>query len=227
MKSRLRPYTEFLVRQNLSFLIAALVLVLATAAIGLYLNHQVSGINARIKSAKSEIEGLLAKRATLRTVVGESTENLDQDLRLMTTLIPDSEDYFSIINALETLSGQTGFRVVSYTINLLASTSNRLSLTVTGTGDSTAFLNFLNNYQINGGRLITAEHIGIEPSETGSLRLDLNFYNKKVSTDLSSASAAFVPSLAELNDIKSKVTFSLTGPTDQAVQDYPTKPDPF
>lgn len=228
MKARVRPYTEFLFRQNLSFLIAALILILATAGLVFYMNERVSGIDARIKTAQAEIVRLTTKRATLRTVVGESTESLDQDLQLMTTLIPDSEDYFSIISALETLSGTTGFRVETYTINLLASTSNRLSLTVTGTGDSTAFLNFLTNYQIQGGRLITAEHIGIEPSETGSLRLDLNFYNKKASTDLASDTAALTPALVELNDIKSKVTFRLTGSADQrAIQDYPKKSDPF
>lgn len=228
MKTHVRPYTEFLLRQNLSFLGAAIVLIIATVGIGLILSQRVSTIDAQMKTTQVQIDLLTAKRVTLRTVVGESSENLDQDLQLMTTLIPDSEDYFSIITALETLSQRTNFRIDSYTINLIASTSTRLSLSVTGTGDSDAFLSFLDNYQINGGRLITAEHIAIDPSETGSLRLELNFYNKKVSDDVASGSASLAPSLAELNDIKSRVTFSLTNPADaQPTRDYPTKQDPF
>ena len=38
--------------------------------------------------------------------------------KILTTLIPETEDYFSIIYALETISQNTGFSIVSYTINL-------------------------------------------------------------------------------------------------------------
>ncbi|MBI1863342.1 hypothetical protein HYS00_04470 [Candidatus Microgenomates bacterium] len=229
MKTRLRPYTQFLLKQNLTYIIMAVVLIFATAGMLYYLNDQVAILNGRIKTARIDIENLSSRRATLKSVNGESSDNLDQDLEIMTALIPDSEDYFSIINALETLSNQSGFKIDSYTINLLASTSNRLSLTVIGNGNSDAFLAFLKNYQLGGGRLITAENIGLDPQQTGSIRLDLNFYNKKVSTTVASDSAAAPASLGELNTIKSKISFSLSQPArgDQPLQDYPTKTDPF
>ena len=229
MKSHVRPYTGYLLKRNTSYLVVAGILLVATCAMGWYLNTQIAQIDANIKETNLSIATLNAKQQTLRSVTGESTDSLDQDLQLMSALIPDTEDYFSIINALETLSVQTGFRIDSYIINLLASTSNKLSLSVVGNGDSTAFLNFLQNYQINGGRLITAEKIGIDPTETGSIRLDLNFYNRNASSDVASVSGSLAPSLQQLKEIKSKVTFSLSGePTaDQPIQTYDTKQNPF
>jgi hypothetical protein len=229
MKTRIRPYTEFLLRQNITYILAAILLLFATAGMIYYMNQQISDLNARIKKNRAEIAALTSKRTALRAVVGESSENLDQDLVLMNSLIPDSEDYFSIINALETLSRETGFHIDSYVINLLASTSNRLSLSVTGVGDSDSFLTFLKKYQLSGGRLITAENIGLDPQAIGNIRLDLNFYNKKVSGDTATDSAGIVPTLSELNAIKSKVTFSLTDNegADRQVQEYPTKENPF
>lgn len=229
MKTKIRPYAEFLVRQNLSYIIAAVVLITASAALGFYLQKQVSHLDIQTKSLQNETAQLRSRRAAIRSVVGESSENLDNDLQLLSALIPDSEDYFSIITALETLSQRTGFRIDSYTINLQASTSTRLSLTVTGSGDNQAFLTFLQNYHINGGRLITAESIGIDPEETGSIRLDLNFYNKKASEDVATGSAPIVSSVTELDSIKSKITFSFVQnlANEQVIQDYPTKQDPF
>lgn len=228
MKSHIRPYAEFLIKRNVSFIVMAIVLLLGSAGVILYMHQQVTEMDAKIKTTQAKIDELTAKRTTLRAVIGESTASLDEDLQVMSTIIPDAEDYFSIINALESLSQKTNFRIDSYSINLLASTSNKLSLTVIGTGDNEAFLTFLSKYQLDGGRLITAEHIGIDPSETGGIRLDLNFYNKKASSDIASGSAAAAPSIAELNDIKSKVTFTLTGPSEERpIQDYETKQDPF
>lgn len=229
MKTRIRPYAEFLIKQNLAYIVLMIGLIISTVGISVFLNHQVSWINAQIETLRPDVDQLRNKRAAIRSVIGESSENLDQDLQLMSALIPDSEDYFSIITALESLSQQTGFRIDSYTINLQASTSTRLSLTVNGVGDNQSFLNFLQNYHINGGRLITAENIGIDPKATGSsLRLDLNFYNRKATGDIATGSAPIATAAQDLAQIKSKIRFSFVqAPEEAQIQDYPTKANPF
>lgn len=103
-------------------------------------------------------------------------DNLNQ---VLSRLIPDNEDYFLVISALEKLASETGFSLARYTINISASTAEKLSLSIDGSGDSESFLKLLNTYQYGGGRLITNESLEFSPLNFRSVRLSLNFYHKQ------------------------------------------------
>lgn len=106
-------------------------------------------------------------------------DKLDAYNELLTKLIPEEEDYFFVISAIEQLSTQTGFSLSRYSINLSSSTAEKLSLNIDGGGDANSFLRFLNTYQYGGGRLITNENMEFSPQNFRSVRLSLNFYHRK------------------------------------------------
>lgn len=154
--------------------------------------------------------------------------NLDEANKLLAILLPDTEDFFSIIAALERISQLSGFTIKEYVIKLSASTKEKLSISIGGTGDTDSFVNFLKDYQIAGGRLSTSEKIEFTSSQFKSTKVQLNFYHKKilVSNDV-------VPKLTETdisfyNKIKSKLSFDLSPASVSEEQfNYPVKANPF
>ncbi len=229
MKPRIRPYLQFLLKQNgVYFGLLGGLLLLAFIIIPFFIS-QISTTSTKLQDLKTEVDNLENKRKILQAVINENGNEIDQDLALVTGLIPDAEDYFSMIYSLEKLSADTGFSINSYTVNLTRSNENKLSLTVTGVGDSTAFLNLLKTYNYGGGRLITAEKIGIDPLEQNGVSLDLNFYNRQATLD-STEKLDFQASINELSELRAKVNFSLVPASSSAElqgTDYPTKTTPF
>lgn len=230
MKRKIRPYIKFLFRENFIYICILAVLLILTIVLAPFMSNRIINSNDRVKALTKDVKELENKERILSNVINESGEDIDKDLTLITKLIPDAEDYFSMIYALERLSQSTGFSINSYTVNLTKSTSNKLSLTVIGAGDSQTFLKLLQDYNVGGGRLITAEKIGVDPAQIGSLSLSLNFYNKKA-TISANEKQDFKASLEQLRAIKSKINFSLTEDTSNADTSvdtsYPIKTTPF
>lgn len=157
--------------------------------------------------------------------------NIEEMNKIFSTLIPDIEDYFSILYALEKLAGDTKFIVTDYTINVSASTANILSITVTGEGDTNVFLNFLKDYNFSGARLITVDKIDFSSKQLIGSKLTMNFYSGRTSA---SSQQTTLVSLTEkdkaiLNTIKNKVHFDLTPVATAAavLTPYPTNANPF
>ena len=75
-----------------------------------------------------------------------------------------------------------------------------------------------------------AEKIGIDPLQHSGVSLDLNFYNKKATLD-TNEKLDYQASINELNDIRSKVKFSiineLSPQQPSGSTDYPTKTSLF
>jgi len=147
--------------------------------------------------------------------------------KVLTSLIPESEDYFSIIYALETISQKTGFNIVSYTINLSNTSREKLSLNIEGKGNLDAFKNFLSSYEFMGGRLVTSERIEFSGANFTNTRVGLNFYAKKFSFN-----EAVVPQLSKddidkLESIKQKIQISFTDSAPSTDGTYDTKSNPF
>lgn len=230
MKRKIRPYIKFLFRENVIYICILVVLLILTAVLAPFMGNRIINSNTRIEVLTKDVRELESKERLLSNVVNENGQDINKDLTLITKLIPDAEDYFSMIYALERLSQSTEFSINSYTVNLTKSTSNKLSLTVIGTGNSQTFLKLLQEYNVGGGRLITAEKIGVDPAQIGSLSLSLNFYNKKATINVNEKQD-FKASLEQLRAIKSKINFSLiedTGNEDVAADtSYPTKSTPF
>lgn len=153
-------------------------------------------------------------------------DQLNEYNKILTQLVPDKEDFFSIIYAIETLSQKTGFSITDYVINLSESTSDKHTLSVEGTGDTNSFLNFLRDYHFSGGRLITNEKIEFVTGDIEKSKLSLNFYNKKIPTDIGKITEVTPNDIKLMKTIQSKVTVNLTTPSEE-VESYPTKSNPF
>lgn len=225
-----KPYLLKLIMQNISYIAAAVLLVVllfVEIKIGL---DRMKMLDASNKSLSVEVNELQTKYNLLNTVIPSSDE-LDQDIRLLNGLIPEVEDYFSIIYALETLSNRTGFIVTSYIVDVKKSTKQQLQLSITGVGDSKSFLEFLKNYNFSGGRLITSDKIELNPQESSAIRINLTFYNKKVNLDYSQKFQINPKTIEEITKLKNKVQFSFSNArtVEQGEPDYSytKKTNPF
>lgn len=230
MSKTRRPYIQFLVRQNAVYFAIFFILMLVSGFLVPYFIAHINRSTTALNTENREVQRLETRKRILESLVSENSQDIDQDLALITSLIPDSEDYFSMIYSLEKLSQSSGFSINNYVVNLSKSSDKKLSLTVSGQGNTDAFLALLRQYNFGGGRLITAERIGIDPLRAGEVGLSLNFYNEKPTID-ANEQLDFQSSIQELNDLREKVKFSLiaTQSTNQPapVDSYATKQNPF
>ena len=203
---KIKPFIRRLIRENIFYIVGnafIFILIIITVGIGLTEN---SSYNKKISSLKTELNQLQNKVNLMNTTI-PSPDRLDEDLNFLNTLIPNIEDYFSIIYALEKLSQKSNFVITGYTVNVEKSTAEKLKLSITGIGESQSFINFLKDYNFGGGRLITSDKIQLDPNFFGSIKIDLTFYAKSVLTGKNLA----LPDdkvFEELEALKSKVNFS-------------------
>lgn len=146
---------------------------------------------------------------------------------LLLSIIPNKEDYFTIILSLEKLSIDTGFKIDKYVILLSQSNANKLALSVEGTGDPISFLKFLQQYQFEGGRLITNEKMEFSTANVGQTKLSLNFYNKPLTQTEQKIQPIKAKDINVIKDIQQKVAIQYTGTTDEENIQYETKQNPF
>jgi hypothetical protein len=228
MKIKIKPYLKSLIKVNLGYIILMLLsFVLILAIIRIYYEQNLSD-EMKIKSLNQDLTKLQSKANLLNSNIPLS-EDLDQDIKFLNSLIPNVEDYFSIIYTLENLSQKTGFLVTSYTVNVEQSTSDRLKLSVSGVGDSDSFLNFLNQYNFGGGRLITSDKIELNSQISGVIKIDLTFYNKSAAGSENLTLPSDNKMFTEIEALKKKVNFDINEGLTQENPDlnYPKKANPF
>jgi len=222
---KIKPFIRRLIRENIFYIVGnafIFILIIITVGIGLTEN---SSYNKKISSLKTELNQLQNKVNLMNTTI-PSPDRLDEDLNFLNTLIPNIEDYFSIIYALEKLSQKSNFVITGYTVNVEKSTAEKLELSITGIGESQSFINFLKDYNFGGGRLITSDKIQLDPNFFGSIKIDLTFYAKSVLTGKNLA----LPDdkvFEELEALKSKVNFSFDSNVETPDFNYPRKGNPF
>lgn len=228
MKNKIKPFIKRLISENITYILGnifILISILMTINIGLTENAKY-----KIKIALLEEENIdLMNKVTLMNASIPASEKLDEDIRFLNMLIPNSEEYFSVIYALEKLSQKTGFIITNYSVNVSKSTTEKLRISVTGEGNSQSFVDFLKNYNFSGGRLITSDKVQLDPNFTGTIIIDLTFYSKKT---ISKNSLEMSPSSKiydEIELLKKKVDFSFEDSlsVETAVIDYPKKTNPF
>ncbi|OGK18340.1 hypothetical protein A3G67_03545 [Candidatus Roizmanbacteria bacterium RIFCSPLOWO2_12_FULL_40_12] len=224
---KINPYLKHLLRENAGYIAVLVALFISTIVFFSFLNSKLSENQTQISTLENDIKELQDKQSLLAAATGQDAGSLDNDVKIMQNLIPDFEDYFSILYALDTLSQKTGFLVNSYTINLGSSSTDKLSVVVSGVGNPDSFLKFLNEYNFGGGRLITSEKIELETKESDAFKLNLTFYSKKVSAT-NEKSLNYRTALQEFQKLKSKVSFSLRDSEVVATSEsYPIKSNPF
>ena len=191
---------------------------------------------ARFNAQKKEVElmtgevQLLKNRFdTLKYNKSLTEDQIKEYNKLLASLVPETEDFFSIIYALEQISNASQFAITNYTIDVGTSTRERLTLTIEGKGDTNSFLAFLQEYQFAGGRLATSDKISYGGATAGNTKVTLTFYSKRFTFNES----VQVPQLskddiAKLEAIKQKIKFQFSSSGYQSVStDYPQKNNPF
>ncbi len=228
MKRKIKPYLAKLIRQNIVYILSALLLTILLGAVVKIGTDRITLIDKTNSKLSVEVNELRTKFNLLNSVI-PSSEQLDRDIKLLNGLVPEIEDYFSIIYALETLSRKTGFTVTSYTVNMKTSTKEQLKLSITGVGDTNSFMEFLKNYNFAGGRLITSDKIELNPQESTAIKVNLTFYNKKVALNYNQKLDINPKTIEEIAELRSRVDFSFEdAPTGETIDySYPKKTNPF
>ena len=226
-KKRVKPYIFQLVKKNVLYIATNVILIILIGVvlkIGIDKNLSMKQKNLVLTA---EVQELQTKYDLLNTKV-PSSEVLEENIHFLNSLIPNSEDYFSIIYSLDKLSQKTGFIVTSYTIDMNKSTSTKLRLSITGSGDTTTFMNFLEKYNYFGDRLITSDKIELNPQISGEIKIDLSFYNKKNALDYGSKFDVDEKTIEEITKLKEKVEYSYKDSGEEVVDtSYPRKSNPF
>ncbi|KKP60296.1 MAG: hypothetical protein UR56_C0026G0004 [Candidatus Roizmanbacteria bacterium GW2011_GWC2_34_23] len=228
MKNKIKPFIKRLIKENIYYIIGNVfifILIIITVKIGI---TEITKYKTKIASLELENIQLMNKVTLMNSSIPVS-EKLDEDVKFLNTLIPDVEDYFSIIYALENLSQKSNFIITSYVVNVGTSTSEKLRMKVTGIGDSKSFIDFLKDYNFSGGRLITSDKVQLDPNFSGSIIIDLTFYNKKTEVANKLEKSPNSNIFKELESLKAKVNFSFdnnSGLSSPSL-DYPKKSNPF
>ena len=176
----------------------------------------------------SEVVLLKNRYDTLKYNKSLTEDQIKEYNKLLAQLVPETEDFFSIIYALEEISKVSHFLITDYTIDVNNTNSERLTLTAQGKGNSEDFLAFLQEYQFAGGRLATSDKIQYGGSLEGSTRITLNFYSKRYTIKESvQVPKLFKEELATLETIKQKVKFQIGSVGDTTNTDYQVKNNPF
>ncbi|MCS6956394.1 MAG: hypothetical protein NZM02_00910 [Patescibacteria group bacterium] len=235
MKIKINPYLYSLIKSNILYIISfffVLIFLFLVFVIGL---NKTIKANSEIKKISEEIKNL-KKEVSPYNYDEQTKEKINESIKLLNSLIPDIEDYFSIIYALENLSRKTGFMIVNYSVDVSQSTREKIKLSVGGVGDSQSFLNFLDQYNFGGGRLITSDRVEYNSEKSGIIKINLTFYNKdskKISSDKSffsnlNSNQSIDNILKDIEKIKEKTNFNLFFQEEENVNfDYPKKSNPF
>lgn len=228
MKINIKPFIRRLLKENIFYFfgnVFLFALIVITIKIGITENFN---YEKKISTLKTELNQLQNKVTLMNTAI-PSSEKLEEDLGFLNKLIPNIEDYFSIVYSLEKLSQKSNFIITSYSVVVGKSIPGKLKLDVTGMGDSQAFIDFLKNYNFGGGRLITSDKIQLDPNFFGTIKIDLTFYTKNVSTSKDLEIEPDGKIFKELEALKSKVNFVFesSAASSEANFNYPRKSNPF
>lgn len=226
-KSLFKPYLKSLIQQHIGYLVFDTLIIVLVIIFAILNFSKIPENTTKINQLKDEVTKLNNKYNAINSL-NISNEDLKIYLAFLNKLIPSSEDYFSLIYTLETISRKTNFIIQAYTVNLKQSTKNKLKLTISGIGDKTAFTNFLKTYNFSGGRLMTSDSIELNPQLEGILNINVTFYNNKVvGKNSSDQFQKSLISLSEVAKLYNKTDFSLKDDNVNEVFDYPRKNNPF
>lgn len=228
MKLNIKPFIQRLIKENLVYIfgnIFIFILIIVSIYIGF---TQSQNYDQKTATLKDEVLQLFNKVTLMNTTIPPSAE-LNDDLNFLNLLIPNTEDYFSIIYSLDKLSQMSNFIITSYNVNVGTNTTNKLRLSVTGQGDSRSFVEFLKNYNFGGGRLITSDKIKVDPNFIGSIQIDLTFYTKPVTSSSNLEVAPDAKIFQDLGKLKASVNFNMDAISASSTPNfnYPRKANPF
>lgn len=228
MNLKISPYIKYLLTENVFYIVIAFVLLISIFIVPSIVINTYSQNVEKINTIEAELQEINSKKNALEFLSSTSSKNIDDYYNIVSSLIPEAENYFTIIYTLNNLAELTNFNITSYSLNLKESTQNKISIEVTGVGNQSEFVNFLKEYNLGGGRLITAEEITLNTEEFTGITLRLNFYSQKSSL-FQKGTINYKDVLTKIDNLKSKIKFNFQSETkeDAIIEDYPTKTNPF
>lgn len=176
MKRIMSKYTLRLIKENILYLVSALVFILLLA---LVLPGQIDDYQKSKETNQQLLEEISQLEKKKALVASFDSDEIDQLVKTLNTILPQSEDYFSIFYALDAFSQQTNFIITGVSISFDNNSPEELTVDVQTAGTSEAFITFLENYIYKSGRLITMDSITYEPNVPAT-SLSLHFYSKKI-----------------------------------------------
>lgn len=229
MKKSLGYFTVRILRENATYLIVLCVLVLAFIFSLVFFTATYGKSNEKINSILKEIAKLKneTKFVTYENEIVSSGINIDEMNKSFSQLVPETEDFFSIVASLERLSASTNFIITDYSLNLSQSTKDKLSITINGQGNVDTFLTFLKVYNFGGGRLLTIDTIQFSKQKFSGVELQANFYNQKTKAQVEAALQPLSASDKQLiKQIHDKISLNVKQ-EEVYTQDYSVKSNPF
>lgn len=228
MKPKINPYIKYLLTENVFYIVIAFILLILVFIVPSIVINTYFQNSEKINTLNEELQEINSKKNALSFLSSTPSKNIDEYYNIVSSLIPEAENYFTIIYALNNLSELTNFNITSYSLNLKESTENKISIEVSGIGNQNEFLNFLKEYNVGGGRLITAEEITLNSEGFTGITLRLNFYSQKSSL-FQKGTIDYKKVLTEIDKLKSKIKFNFQTEEKENVilEDYPTKTNPF
>ncbi len=179
----------FLIKQlqkNSSFLLIFFINILLIFFIIFFYIQKIDQFNKQKLILEDKIKSLEKRKSLIEYTKNLKNRNINIELinQYLNSLIPNTEDFFSITAALENLSHETGFIIINYDLGPIDGNRKTVSLTITGIGNMDTFLEFLKKYRFNSGRLITIDKIDYSPenlnqTSTAEKKLYLTFYSQK------------------------------------------------
>lgn len=181
---------------------------------------------------KQEVATLQNRKDNILVNVKVLNENGDFENynQILGMLIPENEDYFSIIYTIQQISQASGLLIDSYVVSIGNSQSQKTSISITYVDDQNSFMKFLDLYQYSGGRLITIPKINWKSDSSGKTKILLNFYTKKYIPANEQIFKISKVDQKKVQNILSKVNINVlnTEATSEAeIVDYETKDNPF
>ncbi len=224
-------YIVRLIRENIWYVLVFTGLILAFVMVQIIFLGQYNSYTQIDDTLTNDVRMLKSNTdyQLLRKNILSEGYDLDKINPVLAQLLPETEDYFSIVASLERISLQSQFLITSYSIRVKNSSREFLSLQIKGEGDELRFLEFLKNYNFGGGRLITIDKINFSRKGTFSdTQIDLNFYsgNGKVKRKIDKHLTFTSQDKEFVKKIMSKVTIELKKSEITDTQ-YETKPIPF
>jgi len=222
-------YLYRLAKENIIYILSFISIIVALFFSIFFYIKKSSDNSVAADTLKTDIKELKAKVDLIKLKGKLKNEGIDIDSinKLLLNLVPEEEDYFSIVTALEKISLETNFFITEYIVNLNKSKSTNISMTIYGLGNNDAFLNFLKNYNFAGGRLIAINEIDFSSKTPKGNKLNLNFYSGKSTISDISEVRITEKDKEMLRKIRDKVRVEVSFTPVTTDLNYPTKNNPF
>jgi len=148
-------------------------------AVLIYFSFKTFGVQTEYSTSSANIESTKGSVLLIKNNKTLLNKELTVYIDTLNNLIPDTESYFRVIDALEQLEKAHNVNVDSYSIDLQQTTEEKMSLELAIQGSKEDIESLIGSYQFISGRLITNDTLNINLEESNSISFPISLYHKK------------------------------------------------